>query len=278
MPEESILTIEPRWPAALALLSIGGLHYALPSELTVGPDWLALVLVAALAIPATISHHRGNWRLSHFGLCCDVGCDSIGRHFPCLTDLAPSRAQGSAGAVVTLGRRPLDLQPVGFRVLVLEAGRRWSAPARLAPLPHGWRILISADGVGPGSSQGNGRGSMAARFRRLPVSRLQHQHRLFAHRCSGAFALGQSPDDAASVHIAGDDRNPRRASCEHTLESHGRPARYAGYGAEEVHDAPPSVALLDVANGKRRRTARRLTIYCDITLLTKSVAGDALAL
>ena len=66
MPEKSIPTNEPRWPAVLALLSIGGLYYALPSELTVGPDWLALALVAALAIPATISHHRGNWRLSHF--------------------------------------------------------------------------------------------------------------------------------------------------------------------------------------------------------------------
>jgi hypothetical protein len=30
-----------------------------------GPDWLVLMLVAALAVPATISHHRGNWRLSH---------------------------------------------------------------------------------------------------------------------------------------------------------------------------------------------------------------------
>src|SRR5260370_14288936 len=66
MSEENVLTSEPRWPAVLALLSIGGLHWALPSELTVGPDWLVLVLVAALAIPATISHHRGNWRLSHF--------------------------------------------------------------------------------------------------------------------------------------------------------------------------------------------------------------------
>ena len=54
MPEKSIPTNEPRWPAVLALLSIGGLYYALPSELTVGPDWLALALVAALAIPATI--------------------------------------------------------------------------------------------------------------------------------------------------------------------------------------------------------------------------------
>ena len=66
MPQESVLISEPRWPAALALLSVGGLYYALPPELRVGPDWLVLMLVAALVIPATISHHRGNWRLSHF--------------------------------------------------------------------------------------------------------------------------------------------------------------------------------------------------------------------
>ncbi|MCU1232887.1 MAG: hypothetical protein JWP63_854 [Candidatus Solibacter sp.] len=64
MPEDIPITIEPRWPAALALLSVGGLHWALPSELTAGPDWLVFALVAVLAIPATILHHRGNWRLS----------------------------------------------------------------------------------------------------------------------------------------------------------------------------------------------------------------------
>src|ERR1700724_565135 len=66
MPVKSVLISEPRWPAALALLSVGGLYYALPPELRVGPDWLVLVLVAALVIPATISHHRANWRLSRF--------------------------------------------------------------------------------------------------------------------------------------------------------------------------------------------------------------------
>ena len=82
MADESVLTSEPRWPAVLALLSIGGLHWALPSELTVGPDWLVFVLVAALAIPATISHHRGNWRLSHFlGYAAIVGRDTVGHHF-----------------------------------------------------------------------------------------------------------------------------------------------------------------------------------------------------
>jgi hypothetical protein len=64
MPEARLLISEPRWPAALALLSVGGLHYALPPELRVGPEWLVLLLVAALAIPAMIAHRR-NWRLSH---------------------------------------------------------------------------------------------------------------------------------------------------------------------------------------------------------------------
>jgi len=62
MPKESTARIEPRWPAALAMLSIGGLYYALPSQLKLGPDWLVLVLVAALTIPALIFHRRGNWR------------------------------------------------------------------------------------------------------------------------------------------------------------------------------------------------------------------------
>ncbi|HEY1343043.1 MAG TPA: hypothetical protein VGF59_36320 [Bryobacteraceae bacterium] len=46
------------------MLSIGCLHYALPPELSVGPDWLVLAIVALLSIPAAIFHRRGNWRLS----------------------------------------------------------------------------------------------------------------------------------------------------------------------------------------------------------------------
>ncbi len=55
---------EPRWPAAIALLSIGALHYSLPSALTVGPDWLVLVLVMALVTPAIISNRAGNWQMA----------------------------------------------------------------------------------------------------------------------------------------------------------------------------------------------------------------------
>jgi hypothetical protein len=65
MPEETILTHEPRWPAVLAMLSIGCLHYALPPELSAGPDYLVLALVAVLSIPAMISHQRGYWQISH---------------------------------------------------------------------------------------------------------------------------------------------------------------------------------------------------------------------
>jgi hypothetical protein len=64
MPEAPTPRIEPRWPAALAMLSIGGLYYALPPQLSVGPNWLVLVLVAVLTIPAVVSNCMGNWRLA----------------------------------------------------------------------------------------------------------------------------------------------------------------------------------------------------------------------
>lgn len=64
MPETTDLKHEPRWPAVLAMLSVGYLHYALPAKLSVGPNWLLLILVAALTIPATISRRLGNWRLT----------------------------------------------------------------------------------------------------------------------------------------------------------------------------------------------------------------------
>ena len=49
---------EPRWPTAIAMISIGGLFYALPSAMTVGPDWLVLALVAILILPAWFFHKR----------------------------------------------------------------------------------------------------------------------------------------------------------------------------------------------------------------------------
>ena len=63
---------EPRWPALLALLAVGGLHWLLPESLTIGPSWLMLVIVAVLAVPLVIAHvqghHKTNKRLGHLML------------------------------------------------------------------------------------------------------------------------------------------------------------------------------------------------------------------
>ncbi len=39
---------EPRWPAFIAILAVGGLYTALPEYLIVGPRWFFLVIVLAL--------------------------------------------------------------------------------------------------------------------------------------------------------------------------------------------------------------------------------------
>ena len=53
---------EPRWPAVLALLAIGGLQLALPESLSVGPSWLLLVILTVLLIPTVWAHRIGSLR------------------------------------------------------------------------------------------------------------------------------------------------------------------------------------------------------------------------
>jgi uncharacterized membrane protein len=55
---------EPRWPAVIAILAVGGLYLALPDSLTLGPNWLFPSLVLALLIPTNISYHTGRHRLN----------------------------------------------------------------------------------------------------------------------------------------------------------------------------------------------------------------------
>jgi hypothetical protein len=45
---------EPRWPAMVALLAVSALFYAIPPALKVGPDWVFVVLVAALTMPGVL--------------------------------------------------------------------------------------------------------------------------------------------------------------------------------------------------------------------------------
>jgi len=56
---------EPRWPALLALLAVGGIAMALPVSLTVGPRWLVLGLVSVVLVPMVVSHRRGQHALTH---------------------------------------------------------------------------------------------------------------------------------------------------------------------------------------------------------------------
>jgi hypothetical protein len=55
---------EPRWPAILALLAVGGLNAALPEPLSLGPYWLVLAIVSVLMIPTVITHQTGRHDLN----------------------------------------------------------------------------------------------------------------------------------------------------------------------------------------------------------------------
>ena len=55
---------EPRWPAWLAILAVGGLYTALPPYLIVGPRWLFLIIVVVLMLPIVISHFRNLHRVN----------------------------------------------------------------------------------------------------------------------------------------------------------------------------------------------------------------------
>jgi len=50
--------LEPRWPAMLALLAVGGLRLALPESLSAGPAWLLILVVAVLMIPTVWARYR----------------------------------------------------------------------------------------------------------------------------------------------------------------------------------------------------------------------------
>jgi hypothetical protein len=56
---------EPRWPAAIAIIAVGGLYAALPESLAVGPRWLFVLIVGVLLIANILAHHRGNYRLNN---------------------------------------------------------------------------------------------------------------------------------------------------------------------------------------------------------------------
>lgn len=55
---------EPRWPAAVAALAVGGLYTALPAPLIAGPRWVFPCVILLLLIPTIVSHRVGRHRLN----------------------------------------------------------------------------------------------------------------------------------------------------------------------------------------------------------------------
>jgi hypothetical protein len=58
------LEMEPRWPVAVALLTVSGLYAALPAPLVVIPHWYLLIIVLALLVPTRLAHYRGHHDLN----------------------------------------------------------------------------------------------------------------------------------------------------------------------------------------------------------------------
>jgi uncharacterized membrane protein len=62
-------SMEPRWPASLAVTAALLLYMTLPGTLTIGPGWVIPALEAALLIPLTVRapyRHRGEVRLIRY--------------------------------------------------------------------------------------------------------------------------------------------------------------------------------------------------------------------
>jgi hypothetical protein len=55
---------EPRWPAMLALIAVAGLRLALPEYLSVGPNWLLIIIVVVLMIPTVLARRFKNYTLN----------------------------------------------------------------------------------------------------------------------------------------------------------------------------------------------------------------------
>ncbi len=50
---------EPRWPAVVALIGVGGLYLSLPESLTVGPSWLLIALAGLFLVPTIVARRWG---------------------------------------------------------------------------------------------------------------------------------------------------------------------------------------------------------------------------
>jgi uncharacterized membrane protein len=52
-------TREPRWPAFIAIVAVGGLSLALSPGLSIGPTWFLPAIIGLFLVPTVVSHRAG---------------------------------------------------------------------------------------------------------------------------------------------------------------------------------------------------------------------------
>ncbi|MEP7304033.1 MAG: hypothetical protein ABJA98_00815 [Acidobacteriota bacterium] len=55
---------EPRWPALIAILGVGGLYLSLHTDLVIGPRWLFPAAIGVLLVPTLVTHRTGRHDLN----------------------------------------------------------------------------------------------------------------------------------------------------------------------------------------------------------------------
>jgi hypothetical protein len=96
VPQASPATNATRWPAAVAIVGLGGSSFALPDSLVPGPRWLVPIVVALLLVPALIAHAAGRHRLDQL----------LGYGISVVVTLALVASLGTLVHLMAAGRQP----------------------------------------------------------------------------------------------------------------------------------------------------------------------------
>src|SRR5476649_634438 len=94
---------EPRWPAVIAVIAVGGIYVALVPGLGVGPSWLFPAVVGILLVPTVVSHRSGWHRMDRmlgFGVSAVITIELIVSVVRLVTAL-PSRRESPTALLVS---------------------------------------------------------------------------------------------------------------------------------------------------------------------------------
>jgi hypothetical protein len=137
----------PRWPATVALLTVGVLMALVSNELTVGPSWLPLAVILVLAIPLTVASLAGRHDIRR----------AIG-----LAGLVVLTVAVASAAILLV--RQLLSGPVQGSYLLTGAGAIWAANLLTFSLWY-WEI----DGGGPSKRSRDGHVSADFLFPQMQI-------------------------------------------------------------------------------------------------------------